>query len=52
MLPYEFHKIGDNPPVGDTDIETVEVLDSPTKDSVKPSQEPSGNTREETIEKF
>ena len=52
MLPHEFDKIEDHPPVDGPDIGAVKVLRSPTKNSVKPSQEPSGHARVETIEKF
>ena len=51
MLPHEFDKKEDNPPVNGTGIGTVEVLRSPTKNSVKPSQESGENVQEEAIEK-
>jgi len=51
MLPHEFDKKEDRSPADDTDIGAVEVLRSPTKTSVKSSQEHCGHTRVETVEK-
>lgn len=50
MLPHEFDK-EDNSPAGGADMGTAEVLRSPTKNSVKPSQEPGEHIQVETIEK-
>lgn len=50
MLPHEFDKKEDYSPADDTGIGDVEVLRSPTKNSVK-SQERHQHTRVETIEK-
>jgi len=51
MLPYEFAKMEDSPLVDGTGIEIAEVLRSPTKNSVKVSQEFGESARKETIEK-
>lgn len=51
MLPHEFDKKEDHSPTDDTDIRAVKVLRSPTKNSVKSSQERHQHTRVETIEK-
>ena len=50
MLPHEFDKTEDHSP--GPDMGAVGVLRSPSKNSVKPSQESSGHARVETIEKF
>ena len=50
MLPHEFDKKEDNSPVDGPDTGVVEVLRSPTKNSVKPPAF-SEHTRVETIEK-
>lgn len=51
MLPHEFDKKEDHSPVDDTDLGAVEVLRSPTKNSLMSSQERHGHTRVETTEK-
>jgi len=51
MLPHEFDKKEDNLPVDGADMKAVEVLRSPTKNSVKPSKESGEHTRVEMIEK-
>jgi hypothetical protein len=51
MLPHDFDKKGHNSPGDGADMGAVEVLRSPTKNSVKPSQESDEHTRAETIEK-
>ena len=51
-LPHEFDKKEDNSPVYGADMGAVGVLRSPTKNSMKPPQEPGEHTRVETIEKF
>lgn len=50
-LPHEFDKKEDNYPIGDPDTGIAEVLRSPTKSSMKPSQGPGEHTRLEAIEK-
>jgi len=50
MLPHEFDR-EDNSPAGGTDTGAVGVLRSPTKNSVKPSQESGEHAQVETIEK-
>ena len=51
MLPHEFDKGEDNSPASGAGMGAVEVLRSPTKNSVKPSQESGEHTQVETIEK-
>jgi len=52
MLPHDFDKKEDNPPVDSTDIGAVEVLRSPTKNTMEQSQGSGEHAREEMIEKF
>jgi hypothetical protein len=51
LLPHEFDKKEDDPPVDDTDSGVTEVLRSPAKNSVEQSQESGEHAREKTIEK-
>ena len=51
-LPHEFDRKEHNLPVDCADIGAVEVLRTPTRNSVKPSQGPGEHTQVETIEKF
>jgi hypothetical protein len=51
MLPHEFDKKEENPPVDGHGVGSVKVLRSPTKNTVERSQESSGCGREMSIEK-
>lgn len=52
MLPHEFDKKKENLPIGGHGTETVEVLRSPTKNTVERTQEAGEHAREITTEKY
>ena len=52
LLPHEFDKKVDNPPINDTDTGVVEVLRSPTRNTVGRSRESGEHARDTTFEKF
>ena len=50
LLPHEFDKREDNPPICDTGTGVVEVLRSPTHNSAEKSQGSGEHARDKAIE--